>query len=298
MIWQNEVAPKGHLIGIVHSKSQEDFFDASMATSVKQSELDATMGFTIHGELDVESRVATAPLADRGQLDSGTTGFVAQQMAKSLMERSQKPGASFEFIVSGNIDRFDIALGDVRFMKRKFVRPVLPKNSHILTGGKSELYSAKKIVIAGMTKRIEAAWDQHGLALGVQVFSVSKLLDSHQFILGLLNSSLISYLFRMRFQAKHLAGGFLAINMGQLAKLPIRVIDEKSRSEKTQRDSLVSLVDQMLAFHSKLAATKSGHACTVIERQIEATDRQIDQLVYQLYGLTDAEIALVEAGTT
>jgi len=32
----------------------------------------------------------------------------------------------------------------------------------------------------------------------------------------------------------------------------------------------------------------------VIQRQIDATDRQIDQLVYQLYGLTDAEIALVE----
>ncbi|HLL90958.1 MAG TPA: hypothetical protein VK324_16780 [Tepidisphaeraceae bacterium] len=34
-----------------------------------------------------------------------------------------------------------------------------------------------------------------------------------------------------------------------------------------------------------------------IEREIGATDRQIDQLVYQLYGLTDDEIAVVEAAT-
>ena len=34
-----------------------------------------------------------------------------------------------------------------------------------------------------------------------------------------------------------------------------------------------------------------------IEREIAATDRQIDQLVYQLYGLTDEEIAIVEAAT-
>jgi len=33
----------------------------------------------------------------------------------------------------------------------------------------------------------------------------------------------------------------------------------------------------------------------VLERQIAATDRQIDQLVYQLYGLTDDEIKLVES---
>ena len=35
---------------------------------------------------------------------------------------------------------------------------------------------------------------------------------------------------------------------------------------------------------------------TVLQRQIEATDRQIDALVYELYGLTAAEIAVVEGG--
>ena len=33
---------------------------------------------------------------------------------------------------------------------------------------------------------------------------------------------------------------------------------------------------------------------TVLQRQIEATDREIDRLVYELYGLTDEEIAVVE----
>jgi hypothetical protein len=33
----------------------------------------------------------------------------------------------------------------------------------------------------------------------------------------------------------------------------------------------------------------------VFQRQIDATDRQIDQLVYELYGLTEGEIRIVEA---
>lgn len=33
----------------------------------------------------------------------------------------------------------------------------------------------------------------------------------------------------------------------------------------------------------------------VIERKINATDRQIDEFVYELYGLTDNEIKIVEA---
>jgi len=36
---------------------------------------------------------------------------------------------------------------------------------------------------------------------------------------------------------------------------------------------------------------------TAIGRQIEATDRQIDRLVYDLYGLTDEEIKIVEEAT-
>ncbi len=36
---------------------------------------------------------------------------------------------------------------------------------------------------------------------------------------------------------------------------------------------------------------------TVLQRQIDATDKQIDQLVYQLYGLTEEEIKIVEGET-
>ncbi len=37
---------------------------------------------------------------------------------------------------------------------------------------------------------------------------------------------------------------------------------------------------------------------TAIQRQINATDREIDQLVYQLYGLSDDEIRIVEEAST
>ncbi len=40
-----------------------------------------------------------------------------------------------------------------------------------------------------------------------------------------------------------------------------------------------------------------GHEKAALQRQIDATDRQIDQLVYELYGLTDEEIRIVEEST-
>jgi len=60
---------------------------------------------------------------------------------------------------------------------------------------------------------------------------------------------------------------------------------------------LVELVKEMLDLHKRLAAAKTGQDKTVIQRQIDATDRQIDRLVYELYELTDEEIKIVETAT-
>jgi DNA-binding CsgD family transcriptional regulator len=50
----------------------------------------------------------------------------------------------------------------------------------------------------------------------------------------------------------------------------------------------------MQALHKELAAAKSNAQKGIMQRQIRATDREIDQLVYQIYGLTNQEIALIE----
>lgn len=53
----------------------------------------------------------------------------------------------------------------------------------------------------------------------------------------------------------------------------------------------------MLDLHKQLAATKGEHERTLHQRQIEATDRQIDALVYKLYGLMEEEIGIVVDAT-
>ena len=57
---------------------------------------------------------------------------------------------------------------------------------------------------------------------------------------------------------------------------------------------MVQMVEQMLALHKQCATAKTGHDKPLIQRQIDATDRQIDRLVYELYGLTEEEIGIVE----
>jgi hypothetical protein len=51
----------------------------------------------------------------------------------------------------------------------------------------------------------------------------------------------------------------------------------------------------MLKLHQDLPKAKTPHEHESIRRQIAATDKQIDELVYQLYRLTDEEIRIVES---
>jgi DNA-binding protein H-NS len=57
---------------------------------------------------------------------------------------------------------------------------------------------------------------------------------------------------------------------------------------------MVKLVERMLALHEQVAKARGEQERMVIQRQISDADEKIDALVYELYGLTDKEIAVVE----
>ncbi len=50
----------------------------------------------------------------------------------------------------------------------------------------------------------------------------------------------------------------------------------------------------MLELRKRLPAARTEHDRQLVQRQIDSTDKQIDTLVYELYSLTDNEIAIVE----
>jgi hypothetical protein len=79
-----------------------------------------------------------------------------------------------------------------------------------------------------------------------------------------------------------------------MTQLPIRAIDFSDPADNARHDRMVELVEQMLGLNKQLAESKEPQTKTVLQRQIETTDRQIDRLVYELYELTGDEIKIVE----
>ena len=80
----------------------------------------------------------------------------------------------------------------------------------------------------------------------------------------------------------------------RFGEFPIRTIDFSDPADKARHDRMVEMVEQMLALNKQLAITNIAHEKTALQRQIDVTDHQIDQLVYDLYSLTDEEIRIVE----
>jgi len=116
--------------------------------------------------------------------------------------------------------------------------------------------------------------------------------NSLLFLLGVLNSRLIGfYLVRV---CPPKLGGYTRFNATNINATPIRVINFFDKTDKDRHDRMVSLVESMLELHKQLAAARTPQERTALERQIAATDAQIDRLVYDLYGLTEDEIAIVE----
>jgi len=66
--------------------------------------------------------------------------------------------------------------------------------------------------------------------------------------------------------------------------------------EKAQHDKLVALVDNMLELQKKHHEARMDRDKELYERQIKIVDAQIDRLVYDLYGMTEEEIRVVEEG--
>ena len=79
-----------------------------------------------------------------------------------------------------------------------------------------------------------------------------------------------------------------------MEKVPIKELHVGNELDQVKGIKLRDLVGQMLGLNEKRPLVNAPHDQTRLQRQIEATDWEIDRLVYDLYELTDEEIAIVE----
>lgn len=119
---------------------------------------------------------------------------------------------------------------------------------------------------------------------------------SYKYLLGLLNSKLTTFFLKKI--STSFRGGYMALNRQYIEKIPIPLLNFENLNDVKKHERMVKLVNQMLELNKKLAGSKVPDEKQLFQRQIDAIDKQIDNLVYDLYDLTDDEIQIIEQSST
>jgi type I restriction-modification system DNA methylase subunit len=163
-------------------------------------------------------------------------------------------------------------------------------------------FNSPKLLVPSIATGSSFAADLHGTYYfvgsgggGGGGYGITLLEEAHisySYLLGLLNSSLLSAY--LKTVSTPFRGGYIALNRQYIEQLPIRNINFSDPDDKALHDRMVELVERMLSLHKRLSEARIPQDKTMLQQQIDVTDRQIDGLVYELYGLTEEEIGIVE----
>jgi hypothetical protein len=158
---------------------------------------------------------------------------------------------------------------------------IITKNRRTARPGELKRFLSEKIIVARMGKDVIASYDAGGLFIkdAMLLLNIGNL--SLKYIIGILNSKLMNYYYHEYFIT-------IDVLKNALLSLPITMGDE-GRCNK-----LNTFVDQMLVLKKREHSATVPHTKTMLGRQIAALDKQIDETVYALYGLTEDEIKIVE----
>jgi len=153
-----------------------------------------------------------------------------------------------------------------------------------------QIFSSPKFIGLTTSKTIELVYDPSDSVYvtdAMYVFSIVPGVEPFAFM-AILQSKLFLFLYRVSNQGESRV--IPQVKASKLDPLPLPQCDKP----QPLLDKLGEQCRQMFKLQRQLAGARTPQEKTALERQIAATDMQIDALVYELYGLTGDEIKIVE----
>jgi len=261
-------------------------FNAAVFTSVKLSELEAPDYRLILNPLArtlLQRTTDSKKFSALGEFTISTQGLAGNRFE---LRPTASEHADFPFLTRGQARRYLLEIGEQQFTsmndKPSLVR-FYERGSKLLI--RRVISRQDRLLVASTDRRLVFKKD-------INPFLITDPNWSLQFILGVLNSKFISWLY-LNSSSIATKDDFRQTTLAELRRIPVPRILKGNKPH----DTIVSHVERMQKLHADLAAAKTPEAQSHFQRDIAATDRAIDQLVYQLYGLTAEEITLVEQAT-
>jgi adenine-specific DNA-methyltransferase len=284
LVFENQPLEKENQITIF--LTAKDFFDGishKIEQSYFKSEID-------NYEFQINIKSSDAKLLEKlFKYSEQLTSFLDLPRGIELGSNSDKivniPTADYRpLLVGKNIKKYEINFDNL-FIKFEKEKSVFKEET---------IYNVPKILIQrirnlSLKVRIVATLDtEKYLTMNTLRFGLAKFhFVDLKLILGILNSSLVNYIFLKKFFNKD-------IYAYQLERIPIPFSCNSESFNEENKMRISNLVTQMLEAKKQLAAAVTDSDKSFLQNKCSSIDRQIDKLVYELYGLTEEERKIIE----
>jgi len=225
------------------------------------------------------------------KINEAATVSEAYKIKEYLQELSSENTIGFKkFINTGTIDPYISLWGDkkTQYIKHVYINPIISDSDlKKLSENRYKQACANKIVVSGMSKRLECFYDEGQYLAGKSttiILENEKNQVSLKYLLALMNSQLLSFWYVNYFNSLKMAGGFINVSSNELGLLPILKVQAK------QEKPFIEIVDKILAI------TKSSDYLEnpAKKEKVKVYEKQIDKMVYKLYNITPEEIKIIE----
>ncbi len=222
------------------------------------------------GEMEIIRKIKTDKILLRDLLEKSLQGNINTIHLKDIQDQKETNGRIYK---GANCHRYFLDTQYLFAKDNQITQEIFEKNYY------QNIIVTQNITGTSDAYRIHAnlieVKNQEMLFLDTCNLSYCKEREHAKFLVGLLNSRLLDWLFRKTSTNNH-------VNLYELETLPIPQITEKNQE---LADKITDYAKQILQ-----AKAKDPKANT------QGLEKEIDALVYQLYNLTDEEIKIIEDG--
>nr|WP_033600206.1 Eco57I restriction-modification methylase domain-containing protein [Helicobacter pylori] len=222
------------------------------------------------GEMEIVRKIKTDKILFRDLLEKSLQGNINTIHLKDIQDQKETNGRIYK---GANCHRYFLDTQYLFAKDNQITQQIFEKNYY------QNIIVTQNITGTSDPYRIHAnlieVKNQEMLFLDTCNLSYCKEQEHAKFLVGLLNSRLLDWLFRKTSTNNH-------VNLYELETLPIPQI---TKSNKPTAHKITDYAERILK--SKAKDPKAN---------TQGLEKEIDALVYQLYNLTDEEIKIIENG--
>lgn len=241
-------------------------------------------GFLLSDHMDILEKVwgASSLMEEIASINASSTASEASEYASYIHEKKTTE-ESLKVINTGTIDHIFNHWGRVPFKNRKLSIETPYMELAKVKDRRKKMYMEEKLIFSKVAREITSTYDKYGEFASTNTNFVYEATDlSLSFLAAYTNSTLADFIY------KQLFGGLIMLSGWQFQAPQLRIFPIPKHVEN--ENPISNIVTKIL----EIGNSRDYLQNSAKQDQVRSYEKQIDQLIYQLYDLTDKEIRIIE----